>query len=65
MTKLIYRLDLAHWNAPLIVTPLIGLGYIIVLPFVGLVTLVSLSVYRGKLALASLRHRAKHEITFG
>ncbi len=42
-----------------IIGPIIGLGYIIILPFTGLVALVSLIAYRTRQVLA-MRRRTSH-----
>jgi len=45
-----------------ILGPLRGLGYILVLPFVGIADFVLLSVYRVSQSLAAIRHRVSQEI---
>ncbi len=53
--------EVGHRNVPTpvlaIVGPLLGLGYIIVLPFIGLVSFIFLGGYRVKQSLATMRRR--------
>lgn len=44
-----------------ILSPIIGLGYIIILPFTGLFTLLSLLVYRARQAVI-MRRKAAHSV---
>ena len=56
--SLMARLKVGHRDVPIpiltIVGPLLGLGYIIVLPFIGLVSFILLSGYRAKQSLATM-----------
>ena len=45
----------------IIIGPLRGLGYLLVLPFVGIVDFVLLGVYRVSQSLATIRHRVSEE----
>ena len=56
--------DVSFWKIPkpllAIVGPLMGLGFIIILPITGLVTLILLTGYRAKQGLAIVLHRVSH-----
>ena len=56
--SLMARLEVGHRDVPMpiltIVGPLLGLGYIIVLPFIGLVSFILLCGYRAKQSLATM-----------
>ena len=58
---LIAGFEVGHRDVPvpllIIVGPLVGLLYIILLPFIGLVSFISLGGYRAKQGLATMRHR--------
>ncbi len=59
---LIAGFDIGHWNVPspiqATVGPLLGLAYIVVLPFVGLVSFIFLGAYRAKQSVATMWRRA-------
>ena len=60
--SLLMRFDIAQWRVPVlilvVVGPLLGLGYIIALPFIGLVTFVLAISYRTARSLVNMSHRS-------
>lgn len=60
--SLMVGFEVGHWDAPMpilaIVGPLLGLAYIIALPFIGLISFISVGGYRAKQSLATMWRRA-------
>ncbi len=62
--SLLTRFDIAQWRVPVlilvVVGPLLGLGYILVLPFIGVATLILIIGHHATQSLATLRRRSTH-----